>query len=426
LETANFKVNPWARFTTGEILPNGTIVDLVATANRDGLDLISWDGTNAPIVAPAVDCGGILYQAAEVDPAVRDATRFPSGAVEYGTFGELFRKISCLGRELLGLPEDLATFATCWIFTTWVVELMLIPISLVVSGARLRQNCNLLRFLGSVCRRPLLVGELSRRLPFFLSPTLLVNDPTLSAPKWASWQATNCHGVHVAGGGSLRSLVCSRAVVLRPRDFPEMSNAEAMFLALPPIDSIPLTNETLDTIASEFQPQLQMFRLHQLRRTDQLVVPTHPLARFELARNLGPCVPPDVDIARLLTPLLELHQQDIAAQESRDPRVAILEAVWCPSHDQDEISVGDITKRANTILRARGAEHEYNVREVGWKLRGLHLCTTSNGKRKTLRFLGENRYAIHRGVREFGLQLPFRGNCEDCRRLQATKDEPVG
>ena len=311
-------------------------------------------------------------------------------------------RVCALYRKYLGLAEDVAAFATCWTLSTWIPELMLIPLTLVVSGALRRQICNVLRLFGSLCRRALPVAELSRRLPFFLNPTLLINDPRLSAKACASWQAANCHGLYVAGPGStVSSLCCSKAVVLQPGDSPQVWGDEAMFLMLPPTDSAPLTNQMLANIAAEFQPQLEMFRLRHLGGADQFVSTTHPLSRFELVRNLGACIPEDPEIVRILTLLLESHQQDLLTQQSRDPRVAILETVWTPSHDQDDMAAGEITKRVNAILRSRGENREYCVKEIGWKLRNLNLGTSSNGKHKVLAFRSTTRSRIHEQVREF-------------------------
>jgi hypothetical protein len=52
-----FTANPRLRVTCGETLPNGAIIDLVAAADRDGLDLLFWDGKEKGFVAPVVDCG---------------------------------------------------------------------------------------------------------------------------------------------------------------------------------------------------------------------------------------------------------------------------------------------------------------------------------------------------------------------------------
>jgi hypothetical protein len=189
---------------------------------------------------------------------------------------------------------------------------------------------------------------------------------------------------------------------------------------LPPTESAPLNSRALTDIAAEFQPQLEMFRRRHLSGAEQFASTTHPLSKFELIRDLGACVPEDPEIVRILTPLIECHQQDIAAERSRNPLVAIVEAIWTPSHEVDELSVTEITKRVNAILQSRGFNQEFNVREMGWKLRHLHLRTTSDGKRKILRFTAETRYGIHRCVRDLRLQLPFRKDCNDCQALQAT------
>ena len=136
LGTAQLPANPRVRVTYGEILPNGTIIDLVAaSANRDGVDLLRWDGKKVEI-APAIANGdGIIYERPDVDLSVCEAMTFPRGASEYGTGADLFRKIIDVYRECAGLPEDLAAFTTCWTLATWVPELLLIPLMLCVSGA---------------------------------------------------------------------------------------------------------------------------------------------------------------------------------------------------------------------------------------------------------------------------------------------------
>jgi hypothetical protein len=198
-----------------------------------------------------------------------------------------------------------------------------------------------------------------------------------------------------------------------------------MFLPLPPADVLPLSDPQLAEIAAEFQPQLEMFRLRLLSGVEPVVARSHPLARFELVRNLAPCIPADAEIVRVLTPLLESLQQGLVEWGPLDPRVAILQAIWTPSHNQKQMSVGEITTLVNAILRSLGDIYEYNTKEIGWKLRNLKLPTRSNGQRKVLQFSGENRYRIHQCVREFGLQLPFFDDCPYCKELQGTEQKPV-
>ncbi|MGA7379368.1 MAG: hypothetical protein WBX03_00840 [Terriglobales bacterium] len=423
-DETNFTARLQQRITYGETLPDGTVVDLVQTAGRDGPSLLSW-GRYGMGIRSAIDCGGISYRPPTLHRSILDAIRFPSGAAEYGTIRELFLKVAGACRQHLRLPEDLAAFATCWILSTWIPELVLIPFTLCIFAPFL-QVFSVLRVLGALCRRALLVAELNRNLPLFVEPTLLVNDPSLEEETCDLWRAANCRGLFVAGDKStLRSLRCTKAVILQPDKPLDTWGPESMSLVLPHSDFPPLSDSQLADLAVEFQPWLEMFRLRLLSGAEPFVSKSHPLARFELVRHLGPCIPEDGEIVRLLTPLLELHQQELTGWGTRDPGVASLKSVWTPLHQQKEMSVDEITTRDNAILRSFGEMYEYNTREIGRRLANLKLVTTSNGQRKVLRFSGENRLRIHQCVREFGLQLPFFDDCPDCKRLQATEQKPV-
>jgi hypothetical protein len=174
-----------------------------------------------------------------------------------------------------------------------------------------------------------------------LHPTFIVNDPRLSAKDRAFWRTASCRGMLVAGAGNtLCELRCPKAVVLQPGDSPQDWGEEAMFLMLPHSESAPLSNQVLANIAAEFQPQLEMFRLNLLTGRDQFASTSHPLSRFELARNLGACIPQEPGIVEVLAPLFKSHQQDILAQRSRDPTVAIVEVIWVPAHQPGKMSYG--------------------------------------------------------------------------------------
>jgi hypothetical protein len=425
-ETISFAAAPEPRPTCGETLENGLILDLVQTPGRDKLDLLSWDGKEIRI-RPVIDSGGISYRPPDLHPSVRAAVRFPTGVSAYGTTLELFRNVASVCRQLLRLPKDLAAFGTCWILSTWVPELILVPFTLCISAPFL-QVCVVLRFFSALCRRALLTAELSRKLPLHVAPTLIVNDPLLEEETCDVWRAASCRGVFVAGERStVFSIRCPKAVVLQADKAPGLWGPEAMHLILPHAELPPLDDRRLAEVAAEFQPQLEMFRLRVLSGAEPFLVKSHPLGRFELVRHLGACIPEAPEIVGMLTPLVESHQEMLAGWGSRDPQVASLRAVWDPLHKkkEKEMSVGDITNSVNAILQAFGETYEYGTRDIGWRLRNLKLPTRSNGQRKVLRFSAEMRSRIHQRVREFGLQLPFFEGCPECKGLQGAEEKPV-
>jgi hypothetical protein len=417
---------PEQRSTSGEVLSESRSIDLVASLEERRLHLLLWDRAKEPLIAPEIDAGeGVVYQVPSFHSSILDAVRFPSGAVEFGTISELFKKVSDVYQKHGRFPQDLAAYTTCATLASWIPEILTVPLTLCVSDAS-TQTPGLFRLLAPVVRRGLAVAELSRRLPFSLHPTLLVDDPMLSAKGRAFWQAANRPGLFVARTqGTVYQFSCSKIVVLQPGDSPDAWGEDAMHLVLPPAELPILSNQLLNSIATEFQPQLEMFRLRILSGMDPFVSGSNPLAKLALPRNLGACIPDDPEIVKILTPLFEAHQEDVLSQRSRDPSFATLEAIWVSSHQQDELSAGEITNRVNAILRSRGVNQEFNVREIGWKLRHLGLTTASNGKCKVLKFAdGITGSRIHRCVREFQAKVPFQKDCAYCLALEATDKKP--
>ena len=388
------------RITCGELLADA-VIDVVASKDRDGLDALFCDGEKVH-TAPQVTYRGVVYRAPDLDPSILRALRFPNGATDYRSATKLFTNIATLSREHLGLPEDLAAFTSCWILATWVPELMLIPLTMCVTATRC-QVVNLFRMLHSLCRRPLMVAELSPRLPIFLHPTLLVDDPKLSPKACAFWRAPNLPGVVVPAAGSrVCELACSKAVRLQPEDSPDTWGEEAMHLVLPPTEFPPLSDRLLANIAAEFQPQLEMYRLRRLNGKEKFAVPPSQLSKYELARNLFTCIPDDAGIVRILTPLLESHQQELLARRSRNPQVAIVQAVWVPAHEPGKMSVTDVAKRANALLRSDDEMYVYSPREVGWLLRKLRIQTHRTANCRVVQFSSEVRQRVHELARQLG------------------------
>ena len=407
------------RITYGEVFENA-VIDIVASAegtDRDGLNLLFWGGGKVH-VASEIKHRGIVYRAPDLDSSIRQAMRFPPGATAYGSFTTLFKNVANLYRQHLGLPEDMANFTTSWNFSTCIPELMLIPPTLAITASRCQVR-NLFRMFHSLCRRSLMVAQLSRHLPIHLGPTLLVDDPTLSPKACAFWSAANSPGMVVpATGGKLCELACSKAVHLQPQDSPDLWGEEVMHLMPPPAEFPPLSSRLLEDIAAEFQPQLEMFRLRRLIGQETFATPSSPLSDRAFACNLYRCIPDDAGIVQSLTPLLESQQQEVLARRARNPQLAIITAVWVPAHKPGKMSVSEITDRVNAILFSAGEMYVLNCREIGWQLRKLRLWTHSTSSNRVLQFSTEIRQRLHQLGREFGLQLPTIQGCPECMEAQ--------
>jgi len=412
--------------TFGEILPDGSVVDLVIQGFFPGqLSLLHWDGKKY-FIAPEVQVGTTTYVAPFLDPSVLCATRFPRDAEEYGTRDKLFWKVTSSFQQYLRFSEELAAYAALAVFATWFPDCHPSPLTVCVEGWDLRQAMRFFRLFGIFCRRPLAIAEFSRHLPINAYPTLLVVDLAMSKKGRSFWRATNDHNIFVpAGRGMVRNLACTKVIFSEAAaSSREDWGREAMYFPLPlATNALPVLTETEEELlATEFQAQFLMYRLHHLLPVYQsMFAPTRPrLPGFELGRILLACVQDDSTIVKLVTPLLDAQEQDEEAQRLLNPEVVIVEVLWSVAHaeDEKEISTAEITERVNALLRSRGETSVYNPREIGWKLKNLRLERHDNGHNRVLRFSRETRRRIHQLAAGFGLILPKMAGCADCEGSQ--------
>ena len=320
-----------------------------------------------------------------------------------------------------GLDEATAAGMALWIRSSWLPELYSCPPVLYITGSE-RLAVLLLRLLRALCRHPLMLAEFNRRLPFFLTPTFLIFDPGLSPKRQASWRACNYRGFFVPlNGNTLGNLASSKAVFAENEDSRDAWGPEALRLnLLPTTESVPdLTAYEEQQLAARFQPQLLMYRLRNLPLIQQSASATGPLpANSELARNLLIGVHDAPIIVKAAMPLLLSHEEELSERRSLDPNAVIVECLWVPAHQLRQIPSAELLKRVNALLHSRGESSQYNEKELGWKLKGLGIPRRRNGEGMVVPFSRELRRHIHVLARRFGLNLPRKKNCPDCRETQ--------
>lgn len=412
--TANSSDRPQFRTTYGEILQDGTVIDLVA--DGDKLGVCYFDGTQAHVV-PQIPSGNIVYQPPKLTPSLRQAIRFPSAPADYGCLRSLFGDISAV-YERRGLALEAARGCSWVTVASWVPEVLPTSLNVLFCGTQIGQAAALFAVFGSICRRALTVPELTRNVPFSIRPTLLA----LSADKQQSfWRASNFRGVQIPrAGGAVDTFAGTRLLFVEDSAALSAWGADALrIMVMPYPNLLPPSESELTDIANEFQPKLLMFRLRRLnQQVDQTPSRQARANRFDswpLARGLLACVRDVPSIVTSVIPLLEAQQDDLREQQEGDPFRAILESLWTPSHESGEMTVADLTKRVNAILRSRGETSDLSSKQVGWKLRQLGLRRSRNAPGKFLRFSRDLRRQLHRLVRSFQLDLPKIAGCRDCR-----------
>jgi len=408
--------------TSGEIFPDGTAIELVGTgsATDDKLNLLFWDGKTASI-APQVERDRLIYKPPNLHASVRQAIRLPRRAGSYGKAKALFADIQNLFEKYVGGDYREAAALTLWVVTTWFPDCVPSPPQLSLSGPDMRVGVTLLALLNCLCRHPLVITDLTRHtfcsLVSRLQPTLLVSQRDLSPKLLSLWHATAFQGMFVPEkDGSLIKVTCSKAL------FHSMEGAacpwgdDALHLALPfSQEELPrLDTSRQREIADRFQPALLMYRLRNFRRILESAAYPSRTPNSAAAFNLAAYVEAEDDIAEAVAPLLRCQERDAAARRGCDVNRVIVEVIWAPSHKQNEISLSEIRKLTNCLLRERGEILEFSSEEVGRRMKNLGLYRHRNAKGMVLKLSRSNRARIHQLSKSFCLNLSAVDGCADC------------
>ncbi len=418
--------------TAGEVLLDGHLIELLADpADRKKLRLLHWDGKKAT-VGHRVEHGGCVYQACEVESGTLQAIRLPTQAKAHVSSGELLKGVADLFRRHLNVPQADADLLAFFSMSTWVTDCFATAPGLLISGPDINQAANALRLLHCLCRRPLMLTELTpngfRSLPMHLHPTLLIFQSALTPRTYGLLRASSCRGFRVPGrrGGVLdvygpKAIFCGMSAV----DGSAFSGLIRLSLASTQAHSSLFNEVRLDQIANEWQPKLLMHRLrnHGKVGRSRFDVPKFTSSVRELARSLGACVPDQPELAERLGSLLAGQDEDTRAQRCNDVESAIIEAILALVHRQEsrEASVKDITGLTNTLLRSRGEILEYSPEEIGWKLAHLQLFTHRRNSGKVLFLCRDTSRRAHDLAKFYDVLSLETGvqRCLDCESVQA-------
>lgn len=418
MEILDLKDMPRTQPSFGEILPDSSIVEPVLAPTGKELVLLRWNGQDCT-TASHIQVGNQTYCAPFVNENLLRATRFPTGATDYDSGAALIHSVALEFQRFFPFEDAPATALGLWVLNTWLADFFPSPTTLVVTGSDMPQARDFFQLLHTMSRRPLMVSELSRRLPFDVRPTLLVCDPTFSEKGQLSWCASNHRGFFVPDRqDGARNLACSKAIFLATRETSDAWGPEALRIWLPPANHkmACLTEVEQARLAARFQPQFLMFRLHNLANMTQSIPADWPpaLAESALARQLLACAKEERAVVEAVTPLLLSYQQEHQEHSLLDPHAAILECIWGPAHGSRQVRITELQEDFNGLLRSRGEIYEYSVKEVGWKLQHMSFERVRDGAGKVLRFTAGIRRRIHKLVYELGLDLPRESTCPDC------------
>jgi hypothetical protein len=419
--------------TSGELFPDGCMIEVVASRPGGQPNLLFWNGETT-LIAPQVEYGGRIYQAQELYASILQAMRLPRESVSYGTIQQLFSGLTGTIEQYLGFTTLLAKLCVFWILTTWFPDCLMSPPALWASGADIDVAAGFLALLHCLCRRGLRLTGVTRAgflsLPLSYRPTLLVHQPTLPPILQSMWSESNHHGLFIPGnGGVVLDATSSKAIFLGLfGTAPPPSAVNLHVLLLPPDQEIPpLDDRTLNAIADHFLPRLLQYRLDVAKqvRESRFMTPDLSLPTRELARRLGACIQGNPDLALQVVPLLRA-QDDMVDRCNLD--CAIVQVLWPRVHRAtgDTATVGirieaELMLEVNTFLLCCGETRQYSREAIGIRVAKLELTRKNTNAGTQLLLDRRTAHRVHQLARAYGIDKSVPG-CPYCQSIETTAE----
>ena len=166
----------------GAILPNLTIESVVDPDCSNRLCLHTWDGRKAA-TASTVTYGDREYTSAPIVSGLAQNVRFPITSKLFGSAEKLASSMLEFLSRYAHLMPDAAALVVAFALASWFVDCAPVAPLLYLLGPD-AETTLLLRLLGCLCRRPILLSDIDlpavRTLPSGLNATLLINQRSLA------------------------------------------------------------------------------------------------------------------------------------------------------------------------------------------------------------------------------------------------------
>lgn len=387
--------------TAGAVIADGRTIDLIFDEATGHPKLIWFDGTDYH-VEDRIEIGDQTIVPFGVNPIIEAAMALPTRISDYGSTRGLFAEM----RDVLiahGMSEITATAATYHAFATWFPEVG--SPSAIISGP-CAESTLLLQLMSCFVRRGLLMvevnGPIFRGVINALHPTLLIDARHLGVRSLRKLSATCGLRACVSWKGSVVAVSFARAIYVGAKTVANLSADFSLQIRVAPsrrMHSL-LDEKEREQITAAFQPRFLDYRLRNFERVRaaDFVLPEMDSEGRVIGRLLGACVLDAPEVQAGVLSLLETREAGLRAARWTDSTCVIIEALLdeCHTSGHGKLYVGEIAKKAEVIMKARGAPGELDPRAVGEILRGLDFVSERKSRGFRIELTNEIISQIHR------------------------------
>lgn len=414
--------------TAGEVFSDGTTLEVIRPTSGTGeMSLLRWDGNSATI-DQQFEVNGKVYRVPQLNFVSLRAVRLPGHTASYGLTRDMFNEIRKLFIEYTDIAEIHALLIAYFMLGNWLADRLAVAPFLSIIAPLGAAKAQLLRLLSCLCRRPLILAEVTPAAITSLAglrPSLLFDEPILSRRAVQLLYATNNYRQFVLGNGQIANVFSSKVICSREPLHDALLASQAIEIILPPTGRpVPfLDDSAFEQIADEFQPKLLQYRLTNLCkiRNPEFDVSELTIPIQGVARALGACVPDDQQLQLGLVQLLREQHQDFHLDPSAELGSALLEGLLFCCHSEGRLQVlcGELADIVNQIWAKRGEGRQTTPESVGWKLRALDLRTEPiDGAGKGLRLTEGVRARIHSLAQAYRVPSLRQAAQEECRHCK--------
>jgi hypothetical protein len=399
--------------TTGEVFADGSVIDLIGSAQGGSPRLMLWNGSKE-IIGSLVKHDGRLYEPEPINSSVLRELSLPTRCRPHGSTREFLAETCKLIANFVGFEEKSVALVGRIVLCSSLIDAVSVAPALVIVGPDTARANRLVALLRCFCRHALPLTGVTPAglcsLPSGARFTYLITQTSMSDKlRSLLGHASNRDG-RIPSRGRLLDLFGVQIIhsdsVFAGEWWPHRSIQISM---VPTGRELP--NFDLDTqrqIMGEFQPRLLSFRRANLgaARKLQFDASKFSFALQDLALSLAAATPDDAELQSELFGLLQEHDAEIRSGTWIELNCVLLEAILVAGRESPGgvIYVSDLAEIAQEILRRRGErEVEIDPGAFGKKLKLLGFATEPrDAKGKKLRVTDAVVNRVRRLARAFG------------------------